>query len=481
LSNEYEYDFFIAHASEDKNIAEPLVHKLAGTGARVWYDRIVLTLGDSLREKIDEGLASSRYGIVILSPYFFEKNWPPRELNGLVAREVDGRKVVLPIWHNISADEVRQYSPILADRLAALTSSGLDSVVDEILRVAGVADARTGPTSEVPDIEIPLVQDTKPPTAEEQPGMLLGRGSLYELEDASFELMSDQGEAVYRRQVGTELRALRVALLDRRPVGTLVGDELSNDLLSDPELRLKESLVRIPALIKGISDIPEGRASGEQLLTGLSSLYTSIPPVRNDRVQDPLGIQQRFLYSAYAVGAIAVDQNWPSAARALMGWRNAEGTYWEDRSWIRYVATMLARQKVVGKSIINFVKEDESLEQYLQGTLGGEDGAWNRLCQFDFLQCARNLATGGELSDCFASFSIFRRQRVQPIVETLIDSHADGTWLPALDAHALAKLIVTLDDYAFQWAGFEYDTWAIDRWSSGKIRMFLTEQGFEVR
>jgi len=477
----YEYDFFISHASEDKDVAEPLVQKLEETGARVWYDSIVLTLGDSLRERIDEGLANSRYGIVILSPSFFAKNWPPRELNGLVTREDDGRKVVLPIWHNISADEMRRYSPILADRLAAMTSSGLDSVVGDIVRAAGVTDGRTGPASEVPDVELPPVQGTGLPTAEKQLGLLLGSGSLSELEDESFLLMSDQGEAAYWRQVSTELRALRVALHDRRSVATLVGDDLSGHLLSDPELRLKESLVRVPALIKGISDIPEARASGEQLLSGLSDLYTSIPPARNARIRDPLGIQQRFLYSAYAVGAIAVHENWPAAARALMGWRNAGETYWEDRSWIRYVATVLARQNIVGKSVIISIKEDESLGQYLQDALGGEDAVWSKLCQFDFLQCAHNLAAGGELGDCFASFSIFRRQRVQPIVETLIDSHADGTWLPALESHALAELIATLDDYAGKWAGFEYDTWAIDRWSSAKVRMFLTQHGVAVR
>jgi len=481
VTDDYAYDFFVSHASEDKDIAEPLVQRLADTGARIWYDRIVLTLGDSLREKIDEGLATSRYGIVILSPDFFRKDWPPRELNGLVAREVDGRKVVLPIWHNISADEVRRYSPTLADRLAAMTSSGLDSVVDEILRAAGAADRRPGPTSEVPDIEVAPVHATALPTAGEKHGMLLGSGSLYELEDECFMLMSDQDGAVCGRQLSAELRALRVALLDGRSVATLVGDEVSEYLLSDPELRLKESLVRVPVLIKAFSDIPEGRPLGEQLLSGLSDLYTSIPPVRNDRVQDPLGVQQRFLYSAYAVGAIAVDQNWPAGARALMEWQNAEGTYWENRSWIRYVSTMLARQKIVGKSIINPVKEDESLAKYLVDTLGGEDGVWNRLCQFDFLQCANNLASGGELEDCFASFSVFRRQRVQLIVETLIDTHEEDIWLPPLTPYALAELITTLDDYAGKWAGFEYDAWAIDRWSSGKIRMFLTEQGFEVR
>ena len=84
LSDTYEYDFFICHASEDKDdVARPLAAKLTAEGSSAWYDETELTIGDSLREKIDHGLANSRYGIAILSPKFFEKDWPQKELNGL--------------------------------------------------------------------------------------------------------------------------------------------------------------------------------------------------------------------------------------------------------------------------------------------------------------------------------------------------------------------------------------------------------------
>jgi len=52
----------------------------------------------------------------------------------LTAREIDGVKVILPVWHNISAAEVRNYSPMLADRLAATSSKGLDDVTDQLLQ-----------------------------------------------------------------------------------------------------------------------------------------------------------------------------------------------------------------------------------------------------------------------------------------------------------------------------------------------------------
>lgn len=130
------WDLFICHASEDKDaVARPLAEQLQELGLEVWYDEFSLFLGDSLRQKIDVGLAKSKFGIVILSPDFFKKDWPQIELDGLLAREIDGAKVILPVWHNIERNEVNEYSPILAGRVAAKTANGLDNVVREIMKV----------------------------------------------------------------------------------------------------------------------------------------------------------------------------------------------------------------------------------------------------------------------------------------------------------------------------------------------------------
>lgn len=137
---EEEWDVFISHASEDKDaIARPLAEALRGKGLRVWYDDFSLRLGDSLRQSIDRGLARSRFGVVILSAYFFEKHWPQQELNGLATREVNGEKVILPVWHGVGFTEVRSYSVTLADRLAVQTKDGLGHVVQKIMEAIGTA------------------------------------------------------------------------------------------------------------------------------------------------------------------------------------------------------------------------------------------------------------------------------------------------------------------------------------------------------
>lgn len=133
-----EWDVFISHASEDKDaIAAPLAAALEKQGLRVWYDEAVLKVGDSLRASIDHGLAKSKFGIVILSEHFFSKHWPQRELNGLASREVNGTKVILPVWHEINHDRIAEFSPMLADRIGTMTLRGLDRVVQDILRSIG--------------------------------------------------------------------------------------------------------------------------------------------------------------------------------------------------------------------------------------------------------------------------------------------------------------------------------------------------------
>lgn len=131
------WDVFISHASEDKeSIVEPIVEALSALGAKVWYDEFTVGIGDSLTRSIDKGLAQSSFGLVILSPSFFSKNWPQYELRGLTAMEVDEEQVILPIWHGVTRADVLRHSPPLADKLALRTDQ--DSPTQIALKVLEV-------------------------------------------------------------------------------------------------------------------------------------------------------------------------------------------------------------------------------------------------------------------------------------------------------------------------------------------------------
>jgi hypothetical protein len=145
------WDAFVSHAHEDKkSFAEPLATALRQSGLRVWYDEFSLSVGDSLRRSIDRGLARSKFGVVILSKPFFAKEWPQKELDGLVARESDGHKVILPVWHEINANEVARFSPTLADRVGVPSKLGVDTVVRLLREAMGHTDAPTAKPESAP-------------------------------------------------------------------------------------------------------------------------------------------------------------------------------------------------------------------------------------------------------------------------------------------------------------------------------------------
>lgn len=131
------YDVFISHAWEDKvEFVDEFANKARAAGLRVWYDLFALEWGDSLRQKIDAGLAGSHFGVAVLSPNFFAKQWTNYELDGLMERALDGSGRLLPIWHRLTKDEVQKYAPSLAGRKALDTSLfSTDAIVAELVKL----------------------------------------------------------------------------------------------------------------------------------------------------------------------------------------------------------------------------------------------------------------------------------------------------------------------------------------------------------
>lgn len=158
------WDVFVSHASEDKDaLARPLAEELRSRGLAVWYDEWELRVSDSLSEKIDEGLAQSHHGVVILSQSFFAKEWSKKELAGLVATEGGRRSRILPVWHNITRDEVASYSPTLADRKAAMGDQEMEALADELIAAMdvdlpsdGASDRPSGLSLSPPPREVEL-------------------------------------------------------------------------------------------------------------------------------------------------------------------------------------------------------------------------------------------------------------------------------------------------------------------------------------
>lgn len=124
-----------ARFGRQPDFVEPLAQELTHLGLEIWLDKFILMVGDSLQAKVEEGLRGSRFGIVIISPSFFAKDWPREELDGLFALQMDGASRILPVWHRVTKAEVLKHSPILASKFALQSADGVKAVAQGLVRV----------------------------------------------------------------------------------------------------------------------------------------------------------------------------------------------------------------------------------------------------------------------------------------------------------------------------------------------------------
>jgi TIR domain len=153
------WDIFVSHASPDKPYVRQLVVELRKADIAVWFDEDSIAWGESLRPAINKGLINSSYAIVVLSkPFLAERKWTEHELNGLFAREKVGRFIILPIWHGIEHEDLVNYDPALADRLAKVSATdGIPDIVRSALQALGRAP-----------VDIPIAPEIKQNLAQAQ-------------------------------------------------------------------------------------------------------------------------------------------------------------------------------------------------------------------------------------------------------------------------------------------------------------------------
>ncbi len=129
------YDIFISHVAEDKEeIVSHLVKVLRKKGFIVWYSSDTLAVGASIISSVEKGLSQSRYGIVVLSRKYIESNWGVFELFYLISNRNKRNIEIIPVWHNITSDEVKTLSyGVMIDIYGISTIDGIDNVVSKLL------------------------------------------------------------------------------------------------------------------------------------------------------------------------------------------------------------------------------------------------------------------------------------------------------------------------------------------------------------
>lgn len=121
---------FISHSSLDKPFIRQLASDLVGEGVAIWLDEQKILVGDSIPEKISQGLAESDYFLIGLSEASVKSPWVRKELNSALISEIEKREVkILPL--KLSDCEIPE---LIKDKKYADFSSNYKKGLEELLR-----------------------------------------------------------------------------------------------------------------------------------------------------------------------------------------------------------------------------------------------------------------------------------------------------------------------------------------------------------
>ncbi|MGT2753452.1 toll/interleukin-1 receptor domain-containing protein [Streptococcus ovis] len=111
------YDVFLSHANKDKlDFVDELNRSLEKLGVNIFYDKNSLEWGDNWKQRILDGVKKATFAIIVISENFFDREWTEKELNEFLTRQTsEGQKLILPIIHNISHDDLHDKYPEVGD------------------------------------------------------------------------------------------------------------------------------------------------------------------------------------------------------------------------------------------------------------------------------------------------------------------------------------------------------------------------------
>jgi len=113
-----EFDAFLCHASEDKlAVVEPFAKAMEEVGLKPWLDQGQVKWGDNLVQKIQNGLAKSRFVVVFISSAFLQKHWPEAELQTAISMEIGKKVFVLPVLLGIRHEELQARYPLVSVKM----------------------------------------------------------------------------------------------------------------------------------------------------------------------------------------------------------------------------------------------------------------------------------------------------------------------------------------------------------------------------
>jgi hypothetical protein len=126
---------FLSYAWEDRELAGQIAHLLQGLGVETWWAEWCLKAGDSLRQKIDEGLGTCTHFIVLLTPNSLTKPWVNQEMDAGLMLKLQSKVIFIPLRHQL---EVKELPPLLQGMLSPVVTDPDKDVAQLVNDIYGV-------------------------------------------------------------------------------------------------------------------------------------------------------------------------------------------------------------------------------------------------------------------------------------------------------------------------------------------------------
>ncbi len=127
-----DYDAFLSYAGEDEKTATEIAGALRSHGFKVWYAEDCLRVGDSLLNAIEAGMARSRTGVLLISKMYLSKGWPNAEMDVLIREYIEKKRVIFPVWLDVSKEDVEKRHSVLAGIVALKLSTGMPNLITKL-------------------------------------------------------------------------------------------------------------------------------------------------------------------------------------------------------------------------------------------------------------------------------------------------------------------------------------------------------------
>lgn len=127
---------FLSYAFEDKELAGRIAQALQAQGIDTWWAGWCMVAGDSLRQRIDQGLAGCTHFVVLLTPNSIDKPWVKQEMDAGLVRTLNAQAVFIPLRHQLSP---RELPPLLSGLLSPEVNAQADDIQQLINDIHGIA------------------------------------------------------------------------------------------------------------------------------------------------------------------------------------------------------------------------------------------------------------------------------------------------------------------------------------------------------